>query len=76
MECKNFHDTEDRLDVSKRAGGLREPRGKCAGKYNTNRRLQGCHKQKTSFLLLAVFFVSNTFFILDVFDSIIAACFT
>ena len=35
MECKNFHDTEDRLDVSKRAGGLREPRGKCAGKYNT-----------------------------------------
>lgn len=35
MECKNFHDTEDRLDVSKRAGGLREPRGKYAGKYNT-----------------------------------------
>ena len=28
---------------------------------------QGCHKQKTSFLLLAVFFVSNTFFKLTVF---------
>ena len=34
--------------------------------------IQSCHKQKTSFLLLAVFFVSNTFFILDVFDSEIA----